>query len=266
MRLNNPKLQKVLNSKIILKVTIPLLGAFLPILIWLIAKYLFGISDRYLPDPIDVLLVFFNEKVDISYHFGVSLIRILIAFIISAILSLYVGIFLFRNTKLRNLFMPSLQSLRAIPAVATVPFFILWFGFSEFGKIFLFILGISLNLIISVIQVLDNIDEKYLVAFRGFSMEIKNLSPKILTPFALEKMLPTMRFSLTVLIGLSVIAELLGAQSGLGYLIQSARTTYSFDVVVACSILYGFITVCLDYTLRTIWYFLVPWRRSNYDF
>ena len=152
-----------------------------------------------------------------------------------------------------------MQSLRAIPAVATVPFFILWFGFSETGRILLFVLGISLNLIVSILQSLQNIDEKYLIAFRSYGMEVRKLPMKILVPFALEKLLPTMRFSLTVLIGLSVIAELLGSQSGLGYLLQSARTTYSFDVVVACAILYGIMTITFDYGLRIIWAYIVPW-------
>lgn len=140
------------------KFALPILGTLLPLIVWLTAKYVIDISDRYLPNPFDVLLVFTNNDVDIYHHLMMSVLRITSAFIASVIISIYLGIYLYRDKLTREFLMPTIQSLRAIPAAATVPFFILWFGFSEGGKFLLFILGISLNLIISVVQIMQNID------------------------------------------------------------------------------------------------------------
>lgn len=236
------------------------LGGVLPLLIWFCLKNVVNVSDRYLPSIESVASVFVNTELSIFYHLFISFTRILLSYLFAVGASLFVGIFLFQHKLLRELATPFIQSVRAVPAAAILPFFILWFGFSETGRALLLIFGILFNLVIAVMQILENIREKYMIAFRGFQMEIYQIPFLILLPFALENLLPTLRFSLTVIIGLSVIAELLGSQEGLGYLIQSARTTYAFEVVVACALLYGTITVLMDYGLSAIWKKLVPWQ------
>jgi sulfonate transport system permease protein len=244
------------------RATLIIAGAVAPIAIWAFAKAVFHVPDRYLPHPLDVIQVLYSDQGSVYYHLAVSSCRIILSFVASIVLSLFLGATLYKFEAARHLSLPFIQSVRTIPAAATVPFFILWFGFAEYGRFILFISGVSFNLIISVLVILENMREKYRIAFHGFQMRRERIPYRILFPFALEGLLPTLRFSVTVLIGLSVIAELLGAQSGLGYLIQSARTTYALHVLVACAILYGILSIIIDTVLRALWKLIVPWQET----
>ena len=134
------------------------------------------------------------------------------------------GVALYKSPEFRSFTTAPIQALRSVPPISTVPFFLMWFGFSEFGKILLVVSGISLNTAIATLQILENIEEKYLIAFQSFGRERSDIPVLYLIPKALESLLPTIRFSLTVAFGVVLVSELLGAQVGLGYLIQSART------------------------------------------
>ena len=234
---------------------------WLPVL-WLLVKSVLGVSDRYLPHPVDVFITTYHLGSSLIGHAIASFSRIFVGYLFACGLSIYVGAWLYRSKLFEQFAMPVLQTIRAVPATATIPFFILWFGFSETGKLLIIVVGISFNLIISVLQILRNMDEKYIIAFKGYGMSTSEIPIAFLVRFALQSLLPTLRFSLTVAIGLSVVAEFLGAQIGLGYIIQSARATYSLDAIIACAILFGLITVVMDKFTQLVWRTIVPWAEK----
>ena len=233
--------------------------AWMPAL-WIFVKYGMGVSDRYFPSPLSVIDTFRRLYVSVAFHSATSVARLIIGYVLSCLVGVTVGIYMYKFRSLEEIFAPGIHALRAVPSTATVPFFILWFGFSEQGKVLIIVVGLSLNLAVSVLQILHNVPEKYAIAFRGYQMEPKTLPIRILAAFAIESLLPTLRFSLTVAIGLVVVAEYLGAQSGLGYLIQSARTTYAFDILVLAAAIFGAITWAMDRAVQALWNVFVPWR------
>ena len=230
--------------------------------IWVLVKYGLDIPDRYLPGPPDIVRALDRVGTTMGFHAVVSVSRLLVGYVLGCLMGILLGVCLYRYRVLERVVAPGIQALRAVPSTATIPFFILWFGFAERGKQLIIVLGISLNLAVAVLQILHNVPEKYTIAFKVFRMPRRALPFRILLPFAFESILPTLRFSLAVAISLIVVAEYLGAQSGLGYLIQSARTTYSFDVVVLAASIFGLITWALDASLGVAWRWLVPWRKG----
>ena len=242
------------------KKAVQLGGVVLMPLIWIAVKEGFNISDRFLPHPLDVLRVFINIAPMLIKHTLISLSRILLGYFSGCGVALILGALLFKHLMFREITLPSLHTLRAIPSTATVPFFLLWFGFSEVGKMLIIVMGIAFNMAVAVLQILLSMKEKYVIAFKGYDFPREKILFSWLIFFSLESILPTLRFSLTVAIGLSVVAEYLGAQSGLGYLIQSARTTFSFNVVIVCATLYGIIAWGLDKLIMVAWKKAIPWQ------
>jgi sulfonate transport system permease protein len=227
--------------------------------LWVFLKYGLGVSDRYFPDPLAVVEAARRLGITLVFHSIFSVSRLIVGYAVGCLFGIFIGIYLFKYKPVKEVFSPGVHAIRAVPATAIVPFFILWFGFAELGKVLIIITGISLNLAISVLQILQNTPDKYRIAFHGYNMSSRTLPLRILLPFALEPLLPTMRFSLTVAVSLSVVAEYLGAQSGLAYLIQSARTTYSFEVLVLAATIFGLITWVMDRGIQALWRALVPW-------
>lgn len=239
---------------------IPFVGAILTPLLWILLKSFVGISDRYLPSIKDVFFAVKDIEPNVFLHTFYTISRLIIGTLSGIFLGISLGLFAFKSTLFRKIAFPSIQSIRAIPPIATVPFFILWFGFSETGKYIMVILGIALNIGIATHQILTKIPEKYEILFKSFKIKPRKLTFTYSLPTVFENILPTIRFSLSTAIGLVVVSELLGAQVGLGYLIQTSRSTFSMHVVFLAAIILGIINFLMDYLVRLFWKRIIFWR------
>jgi len=245
----------------IFKYFIPLIGGLIIPLVWLFLKSFVGISDRYLPSIRDVFYSVKDIEPNILLHTFYTLSRLAIGTCLGVFVGISLGIFAFKSLSFKKLSFPGIQCIRSIPPIATVPFFILWFGFSETGKYLMITLGIALNIAISTYQILENIPEKYKILFRSFGIKPQDLTLNYSLPTVAENILPTIRFSLSTAIGLVVVSELLGSQVGLGYLIQTSRSTFSMHVIFLATIILGIINFLIDYLTKVIWEKSIFWRR-----
>jgi ABC-type nitrate/sulfonate/bicarbonate transport system permease component len=242
------------------KFIIIFIGILLVPIIWVSVKYGFNIEERYLPSPGSLLSAFSEIEPNILIHTAFSFTRLIVGFISGSIIGILIGLIFYKSKIFYNLLYPTFQSIRSIPPYATIPFFLLWFGFSETGKFIIILFGISFNLAIASFQTLASIREKYHVFFKSINSNAKNHIRYFTLPYILENILPTLRFSLSTAIGLVVVAEMLGSQLGLGYLIQTAKSTFSLNVVFLAAILFGIINYLTDQILILLWKKIVYWK------
>ncbi|ESS72052.1 ABC-type nitrate/sulfonate/bicarbonate transport system, permease component [Methyloglobulus morosus KoM1] len=230
-------------------------------LIWITLKYFGEIADRYLPDPIAVLESASLVDPSIAVHTFYTVTRFTTGFVFGTTLGVGITLIMYRSSLINALLLPIIQSSRAIPAVALIPFFILWFGFSEVGRYFLVLTGTAFNVAVAGLEILSKIPERYSIMFASFGLKPTQFCIRYGLPSICDGLLPTLRFSLSSSIGLIVASEMLGAQVGLGYLAQSARATFSLDLLFLVVILLGIISSIADWLLIILWGKLLFWRR-----
>ncbi len=236
-------------------------GYLLVPILWAALKYGLKISDRYLPDPIRVLASATTVDPNIFVQSLFTISRFTVGFLAGTVLGVAVGLLLYRSESLTSLLMPAIQSSRSIPAVAIIPFFLLWFGFSEVGRYLLVLSGTALNIAVATLQIAQSSPEKYTVMFRSFKQHPSFFPLRYGVPYVFENILPTLRFSLALAIGLIVASEMLGSQVGLGYLAQSARATFSMDLLFLTVISLGIISAVADELLIRGWRTTLFWVR-----
>ena len=229
------------------------------LLLWLGTKQLFGISDRYLPGLDSIVAAVSDIGADWPRHILATATRTVVGFVIAIVAGLALALLLFK-TRLLSWLLPLVHSVRAVPAVAIVPFFLLWFGFSEIGRYLLVVLGIGLNVLVAAADVLEQPSERDRVIFRNFGLPLASKVIDYWGPRVLETLLPTLRFGVALALGVIVVSEMLGAQSGLGYLMQTARATFSLNVILLCAIILGIMATALDFGLVVLWRMLIDWR------
>ena len=243
-----------------LSYAIGVVGIFLIPIVWALLKYQVGVSDRYLPSFELVFDAIDDFKPSIWVHTLITLSRLIIGLILGILFGIALAVIVFKWRTLNKLLMPTIQALRSVPPIATVPFFILWFGFSEYGRYIMILVGIAFNLAIAAYQILNSNPSKYEVMFKSFNLRPQDLLFSYIIPRISEEILPTIRFSLSTAIGLVIVSELLGAQTGLGYLIQTSRSTYSLHVIFLAMIILGLINAGIDRLLIVLWHKLVFWK------
>jgi ABC-type nitrate/sulfonate/bicarbonate transport system permease component len=239
---------------------ISIFGTFLVPIVWATLKYIVGVSDRFLPSFRDVVFSLGDFEPSIFTHTLSTIIRLFLGFSFGIICGISLGVLIYRYEAINRLLMPTIQSFRSVPPIATVPFFILWFGFTDTGRYFMVLFGIAFNIAIASHQVLTSVPEKYKVMFNGFGQKPQQMVFSYMLPKIGEEILPTIRFSLSTAIGLVIVSELLGAQVGLGYLIQTSRSTYSMHVIFLAMILLGIINLFFDKSITSLWKKIIFWK------
>jgi ABC-type nitrate/sulfonate/bicarbonate transport system permease component len=239
------------------------LGCCLVPIVWIAIKTQLGVSDLYLPSPLAVLRAAGDIRPSIFTHVLYTASRLIIGYSVGVVLGIALTLLMFRSLTWTSMLLPSVQSLRAVPAAALVPFFLLWFGFSEIGRYLLVVGAVAFNIAIAGLEVLAHTPENHRAVFHSFGLSARRLTLRYALPRVLEAILPTLRFSLALAIGAVTVSELLGSQVGLGYLIQSGRSTFSLDVIFLSTILLGVLAAATDGALTVFWNGLVSWKAKQ---
>jgi ABC-type nitrate/sulfonate/bicarbonate transport system permease component len=244
-------------------IAITFAGSMLLLVLWISLKFGFHIPDRYLPSPGAVYHAIGDLQPSFWYQCAVTATRLVIGSILGITIGIAIGIlFSWRRTLCRFL-LPSVLSMRAIPPVAAIPFFLLWFGFSETGKLVIIVFGIAFNIAVATLQAINSMPERYQILFKSFNIPEGALPISYSLPVALETLGPTVRFSVATAVGLVVVAELLGSQAGLGYLIQTSRSTFAMHTIFLATFGLAAIASVADWASQRLWRIIVFWKPSE---
>ncbi len=209
---------------------------------------------QFLPAPSLVAATLWRMTTggDSMWHAGVSTLRVWAAFTIAALMAVPLGIAMGSFRPVGAALEPTVDFIRYLPVPALVPLSIIWFGIGEETKIFLLWLGTFFQLLLLVADDARRVPREYgeiastLGAPRG----------RALIDVSLPAMLPTLVDNMRVTLGWCwtylIIAEIVAASSGLGFVIWQARRFFNTPEVMAGVIAIGIIGLLTDQAVRAL--------------
>ncbi len=154
------------------------------------------------------------------------------------------------------------EMLRPIPPLAWIPLSILWFGVGDTQNQFIILLGIFFPILLNTIAGVKSVEPNLVRAARCLGGGEAAVLRRVVLPAALPQIVTGVRIGLGVGWMALVAAELVGANSGLGFLINDARTLLRTDVVIVGMIAIGLVGLGLDILIRTLSRRILPWSRA----
>ena len=145
---------------------------------------------------------------------------------------------------------PLIEVLRPVPPLAWIPLSILWFGIGDIQNQFIIFLGMFFPILLNTIAGVKNIEPNLIRAARCLGASETRILRRIVLRAALPQIITGIRVGLGVGWMALVAAELVGANSGLGFLINDARTLLRTDVVIVGMITIGVVGLIIDRTIR----------------
>jgi len=230
----------------------PMLGLLLPVTLaagWEIAVDMGLSSGRLLPPP----SVIFDTFVDLARtgelqaHTLATVTRVAAGFFFGVVAGTIVGAIAGYSMLTHRLIDPTLQGLRAIPSIAWVPLFILWFGIFEASKIILIAVGVFFPVYLGVMGAVMSVDRKIVEVGRVFRLS----GPAMIWRILLPAVLPAYVLSLRAGLGLGwmfvLAAEFLGASQGLGFLLIDGQQLGKPAQIVAAIVAFGVLGKASDF-------------------
>ncbi|MCE4224470.1 ABC transporter permease [Methylobacterium sp. C25] len=241
------------------------LGLALPLILalsWEIAVARGLAQGRLIPPPSRIAAALWQLAAsgDLWMHVEATLIRVGLGFAFGAGAGILVGTATATLPWLRWLVDPTLQALRAVPSLAWVPLFILWFGILETPKVALIAVGVFFPVYVGVSGAIASVDRKLVEVGRIFRLSQTALARRILLPAVLPATLTSLRTGLGLGFLFVVAAELMGASEGLGYLLVDGQQFGKPDQILAAIICFAVVGKLADTLLVALTTPLVRWQ------
>jgi NitT/TauT family transport system permease protein len=232
------------------------------VLVWQGATWLFALPAYLLPSPAAIFLQIKRDWWMLLSHGWITVFEVVVGFVISVLIGVPIAIWVTYSRAFDNAVYPLIVGSQTIPKVALAPLLLAWFGF-----------GIAPKIIIVVLVAFFPIVINSVVGLRGAPMEMLHLarsmgsSPgQIFWRFRLPQALPSifagMKLATVLAVIGAVVAEFVGADAGLGYLIMIAGANFDiarqFSAIVVLSI-FGMILFWLAGWIERL---CLPWHVS----
>ncbi|AWE08219.1 sulfonate ABC transporter permease [Lysinibacillus sp. 2017] len=234
---------------VILKKLSPIaIGFILLIVIWQFAIVIGGYQAALFPPPLKVgeTLVAIISDGSLFTHIQISLFRFLSGYLVAVIVAVLLGLIVGRLPIMWKVLDPVVQVLRPVSPIAWSPFIVLWFGIGNMPAIVIIFIAAFFPVLLSTVTAVKKVDKTYLRIASNFEMSPFETLRKIILPASFPMIANGLHMALGAAWIFLVAGEMVGTQSGLGFLIVDARNSLSLDLVMACIVVIGVIGLVLD--------------------
>ncbi|MFA5495325.1 MAG: ABC transporter permease [Porticoccaceae bacterium] len=192
-----------------------------------------------------------------------SLKRVFIGFFIASALAIPLALVMAYLRPLRSLLLPIVSLLRPIPPIAWIPLAILWFGIGDRPSYFITALAAFFPIFLNAFAGGLAVEPRHIHAARFLGANRWRLIRSIYFPSALPSIWTGLRIGLGQSWMAVVTAELIAAQSGLGYMIQASRINLETSHVLVGMLLIGVLGALMTTLLGVTERFVLPWQQRQ---
>ncbi len=238
-----------------------LVGMLLPLAGWWGLSVSGWMEAVFMPDPMQVLSRTYTWFVDdnLSHDIWISTYRVLAGFSLSAVLAIPIGLMIGTYRPVQAMLEPLTDFIRYMPAVAFIPLVMLWVGIDESSKIAIIFIGTFFQMILMVAEDVRRVPITQIEAAQTMGANRGEIVTLVIVPSAKPALLDTLRVTMGWAWTYLVVAELVAANSGLGYSILRAQRFMQTDKIFAGIILIGLIGLAIDQTFRWLHRRNFPW-------
>jgi ABC-type nitrate/sulfonate/bicarbonate transport system permease component len=232
---------------------------------WAISTYVLDKSTRaLLPPPTEVASAAWElgKSGELWKHLWDSLKRELVAFL-WATTAIPLGIAMGWWKSVEDQVDPIVEVLRPVPPLAWIPLSILWFGVGDTQNQFIIFLGCFFPILLNTIAGVKGVEPNLVRAARCLGASEAKILWRVVLRAALPQIVTGIRIGLGVGWMALVAAELVGANSGLGFLINDARTVLRTDYVIVGMATIGVVGLAIDRAIRVVVARLMPWSQGH---
>ena len=231
--------------------------------VWAVATLGGFVQKTFLADPITMVRSGYTLLAEMGFAFdiGMTVWRVLGGFAIAAVLALPLGVAMGAWKPVEAFFEPFVSFARYLPASAFIPLLILWAGIGEAQKLAVIFIGSFFQLVLMIAVVVGNTRRDLVEAAYTLGSSDASLVKRVLIPGAAPEIAEILRMVLGWAWTYVIVAELIGASSGIGHMITDSQALLATDQIIFGIIVIGVIGLVSDMAFKAFNRRLFPWAQ-----
>jgi len=231
--------------------------------VWAVATLGGFVQKTFLADPITMVRSGYTLLTEMGFasDIGMTVWRVLGGFAIAAALALPLGVLMGAYKPIEAFFEPFVSFARYLPASAFIPLLILWAGIGEAQKLAVIFIGSFFQLVLMLAVAVGNARRDLVEAAYTLGSSDASLVRRVLIPGAAPEIAEILRMVLGWAWTYVIVAELIGASSGIGHMITDSQALLATDQIIFGIIVIGLIGLVSDMAFKALNRKLFPWAQ-----
>lgn len=240
--------------------------------IWQVAVTFGGFNKALFPGPGKVWQAFMellttglrgsSSGITLAGHIQASLLRFLEGYLASVIAGVVLGLLLGWFPRAFAYVNPVIQLIRPIAPVAWLPFIVLWIGIGDTPAVVIIFIAGFFPVLLSTVTAVGNMDPVFLKVALNFNLSQFQTLTRIVFPAVFPQIANSLHLALSTCWIFLVSGEMVGSQTGLGYLVMDAKNCIRADALLAVMATIGLVGLLLDFLIG----FFEKWVASTWGF
>ncbi len=228
------------------------------------AVALFKIPAYLLPGPGAVFSRLVTDGGLLWTHSKVTLIEIVLGFGLTIVTAIPLGLLIALSALAKQVVYPPIMLMQLVPKIAVAPLFLVWLGFGLESKVLLTILMTFFPLLLASISGFMILDDRLLYLTKSMGASRWDTFRYLRLPAALPVIFSGIKTSATIAATAAIVAEFVGANRGLGYVLLRGTSTMDIELVFAVLVVLTVVGIAINYFVEFCEWAMTPWQRSKY--
>lgn len=234
------------------------------VLMWSWSIRLFDIPPYLLPAPGAVFARLITDAGMLWSHSLVTLTEIVLGFGLTLLTAIPLGLVIALSPVAKQILYPPIMLLQLVPKIAVAPLFLVWLGFGIESKVLLTLLMTFFPLLIASISGFQILDPRLLYLTKSMGATTWQTFRYLRVPAALPVIFSGIKTSATIAATAAIVAEFVGANEGLGYVLLRGTSTMDLELTFAVLVVLTIIGILINYVVEFSEWAMTPWQRSGH--
>jgi NitT/TauT family transport system permease protein len=230
---------------------------------WSVAIQVFKIPAYLLPGPGAVFQRLITDAGMLWLNAKVTLTEIVLGFALTVVTAIPLGLVIARSPLAKQALYPPIMLLQLVPKIAVAPLFLVWLGFGMESKVLLTVLMTFFPLLLASISGFQILDDRLLYLTHSMGANTWQTFWYLRIPAALPVIFSGIKSSATIAATAAIVAEFVGANQGLGYVLLRGTSTLDIELTFAVLVVLTLIGIVINYVVEFSEWLMTPWQRSG---
>jgi ABC-type nitrate/sulfonate/bicarbonate transport system permease component len=232
------------------------------LLAWELAAQASFIDVRFFPAPSAIIqtLIDMAKAGELAENVLITLQRIALGFMLGGVPAIVIGVAMGLWRPVRALVDPLIVATYPIPKSSLMPLILLIFGLGEMSKVVMVAIGVFYPMAINATAGVLQINKIYLDVGKSFKASPWDMFRTIALPGALPFIMTGVKLGAGLALILIAVAEMVGAKSGIGYLIWSAWETFAVKKMYVGLLVVAVIGFAISLILNEVERLVIRWK------